>query len=448
MRSLILIGLVVLSLTLSLRLWAGNTARRPLTTDLKRVGAVSERPGMDTLLAPRQIILHLGRDRHSRLSPGDPGYVKAWRWGSQRMAILNNEAVPAKPEGLDQELLERRSGPGLEMILPLSLLPEEWLEAWDGFKHGPTRPAVRRLFFSAEKPATVFLWSDEGLPPYRLTWPSGEQDLAAFLAELAQITGALPAFAELPRQIGGIEVSGGIYLPAGPILVPQIAGVSEPANLTRDPGREAGRFFLDLSVVRTVKERDGALIYTDGRQGLRVYPGGSLEYTAVPPSAGDFSTLWEALDQARDFIANHGGWPEQPGIDSAVPGNRGWRLKFSFLLGKLRAAGHYGPLEVTLRGLNVVEFRRSLAIPAGFPPGSIKEGALLRAIDPVEAVATVAQSWLTVFPGESPRPARSVELVYWIPHRLESPADIRPAWMVGFGDLTAYVDAANGRLLP
>lgn len=457
MRSLVLAGLIGLSLVLSHQLWTVNQSRVPLTTDPARVKA-GERPSLEALLAPREIILHLGRDRHHVLHRGDARFMAVWRRAGRWLEPLEDpDPVTITSGSLAEEMTARRQGPGLEMILPVALEPQEWLSAWDGQKHGPNRPAVRRIFFSAARPAAVYYWSEGELPTHRSLWPEGEgfADLTADLAGGPP----LPEYRELPPKAGGLEISPGVFGPSDPVEAPTIdasAGISGPgAEAELEAEREAARFFLDLSVVRTIKERDGALIFTDGRKGLRVYPGGSLEYTSVPPSAlqtvglagGDSLGLWDALDQTRDFMAGYGGWPRSAVLEEALPEEGGWRLRFSYRLGKLPAAGPVGPLEVILRGLNIIEFRRGSGLSGADGAAGFSEGPSVQAISPVRAIEAVGENWMALFPGERPRPVRSVRLVYWVPHRPDSAFGIRPAWAVEFDGLAAFVDAAGGQVL-
>lgn len=68
-------------------------------------------------------------------------------------------------------------------------------------------------------------------------------------------------------------------------------------------------FYLDPSTTRLIQERDGAELYTDGFQALRIYPTGALEYTvAQPQPRALIPEQTDAVETALDFVTQHGGW--------------------------------------------------------------------------------------------------------------------------------------------
>jgi len=100
-------------------------------------------------------------------------------------------------------------------------------------------------------------------------------------------------------------VQGSIYVPATPAAgeIPLIMEVVAEEELLR-------AFFLDPAIARRIKERDGAIYYTDGKRGLRIYAGGALEYTA-PGQKVSLNRLSysAALLQAAENLSLYGGWP-------------------------------------------------------------------------------------------------------------------------------------------
>jgi hypothetical protein len=69
-------------------------------------------------------------------------------------------------------------------------------------------------------------------------------------------------------------------------------------------------FFLDPTMARRIKERDGAIYYTDGKRGLRIYAGGALEYTAPGQKVSNNRLSYSAaLLQAAEHLSLYGGWP-------------------------------------------------------------------------------------------------------------------------------------------
>ncbi|ACB86448.1 two-component system activity regulator YycH [Natranaerobius thermophilus] len=87
-------------------------------------------------------------------------------------------------------------------------------------------------------------------------------------------------------------------------LIPQVLNFEE-----QNKEKLAKAFFLDLSFVRKIEERDGTTIYTDGQRGLRFYPDGGLQYNA--PQTRDSIRTADSntfLDRGGRFISLYGGW--------------------------------------------------------------------------------------------------------------------------------------------
>ncbi|MEW6242880.1 MAG: hypothetical protein AB1497_01155 [Bacillota bacterium] len=139
-------------------------------------------------------------------------------------------------------------------------------------------------------------------------------------------------------------------------------------------------FFLDPSVVRSIEEMDGALIYTDGVRGLRVYSDGTLEFSdpSSLPERGSYSLL-SALLEADTFIASTVGWPDHPYLVDYTrvswgEGKTGYRLVFSWSPKGL--AIDQPVIEVTVGNRGVVSAKR-----IGTGPG--QAGSSLPMIPPV-----------------------------------------------------------------
>lgn len=73
-----------------------------------------------------------------------------------------------------------------------------------------------------------------------------------------------------------IHVDENIYLPEQEIWASELSLSKEEI----DRNQLIRSFFYDLSMARRIEEQDGALYYTDGERGLRLYPSGLIEYMA------------------------------------------------------------------------------------------------------------------------------------------------------------------------
>ena len=77
------------------------------------------------------------------------------------------------------------------------------------------------------------------------------------------------------QQLGWeIKTRGEIYVPEGDIPAAEVRLGEEGI----DREQLARAFFIDLSLARLIEERDGALYYTNGEKGLRIYPSGLVEF--------------------------------------------------------------------------------------------------------------------------------------------------------------------------
>ncbi len=102
-----------------------------------------------------------------------------------------------------------------------------------------------------------------------------------------------------------VEVAGDIYVPRDSPEAAVLALHEE--EISNEQLVRA--FFFDLSMARRIQERDGALYYTDGEKGLRIYPSGLIEYTA-PRLESPFSEISYsgALVKAAESQSLYGGW--------------------------------------------------------------------------------------------------------------------------------------------
>ncbi len=121
-------------------------------------------------------------------------------------------------------------------------------------------------------------------------------------------------------------------------------------------------FNLDSSITRLIQEMDGAELFTDGIQALRIFPSGELEYTAVTRQPGGLvPSLADAIDRALDFVTIHGGWPGDMLLSqvNVLPGDQ-LRLDFVTVGLGLPLYGDHTGITVVLEGLSVSCYRRNL----------------------------------------------------------------------------------------
>lgn len=220
-------------------------------------------------------------------------------------------------------------------------------------------------------------------------------------------------------------------------------------------------FFIDLSVLRQIEEKDGAVIYTDGRRGLRVYPYGKIEYTAPSQSVSQAPTpsqerpaLLDALSLSVEFVNSHGGWlpnsllwdfGEQTIGAARTQSPQGLRMAFSAAVGTMPVFfGHNGEplIEVVVSEEGISWYERRVPSPGTEPRGRMHT---LRA---QEALRSLVEHWKVTkgATGEDSGQAVRVEGIYLgyfgLPNG-ESSEFLYPAWFVNLGDGSAIAVNAN-----
>jgi len=415
--SLLLAFLVFLSLFQTARLWyfSPYLSSGPAGDyDLK-----VEKPGIDLeeCLRPLAIIAHLEGSQHLEFRPGDPGYDLLWQ---EALAHLPREDFLTRVSYGEVKQI-RQSGPAVEYILPVRLSWRQYRQAWGLEPAGGAEesPAIDRFLLRLSRPTGVYFVDNL------------QADAHFFEKALlsAEILGQLPkgagrAVVELPTQFKGISLADGLFVPAGPVLLSGLA--LAPARMNFE--QEARLFFVDPSLARKVEERDGAVFYTDGVGGLRLYPQGDLEYT-LPQPAGSSLRLTAALEKAVAFLKSHGGPPEGVLVKEIRPDPNGsgektgrTEIALIFLREGLPLLGERFPLELEISEGGVTRFTRIWRFIAGPTPNK-------RTVFSAESLLSrVAQE-----EGEARRQIprlSNIYLAYYLP-RLGAPASyLRPVWVL------------------
>ncbi|NLJ34341.1 MAG: hypothetical protein GX349_07105 [Firmicutes bacterium] len=312
-KTIILILLVGLSMAQTGLLWYGlRPLPAPTLTPPPGQAQLGEEKETMDLITPTRAFLSLGEGRYALLSPSGEAFGAAWKRVAAKLrqeeTWLQREWEPL-PQAPDLEL------PGTyQWEFPLTLRLDYHRDLLLS-QPGPARelPPLAHLILSPSKDAYVH--DGEGNYYPFLLGMAG----AAPGAEAATWAPEDPGLLYQGPQGGDPSYAPGVYLPAGELSLPTLKAVVEklPADSV------TGTFFADMSLVRTIQERDGALIYTDGQRALRLYPSGVLEYgypslrakgPSLPPAA--------AFERGRHFVDQHGGWPAEVRLSTIRVENR------------------------------------------------------------------------------------------------------------------------------
>jgi len=293
-KTIILVFLVGLSVVLTGILWFGV---RPLPAvnlspaeDPIQLGLTKE---TIDLLIPVRALVALEDGSLALLEPGSPLFQEGW---AEVVGKMEQKELWLQPPSWEP-------APG-----PPDLVPGTWqwdfplalsLDCWRDLLHheagnGGTAPAMARLILTPGGEA--YICDEEG------AYYPWDLDLRLPLPDAA----GLPLYRQ--PEVEGFTFAPGVYVPAEELFLPVLGATVE----TLPAESVASTFFVDMSLVRRIKERDEAVIYTDGQRALRLYPSGVLEYNfpglQEKTATLSFLTAWE---RSRLFVEQHGGWPPE-----------------------------------------------------------------------------------------------------------------------------------------
>jgi len=433
-KSIILAVLVITSVFLTGYMWFGFPGRYASAEPTSGMDvAVRSDVNPADFLMPSRIASHHGNGAFSLFSRGTPAYDEAWNEGEPLKLVTGEIAGTAAGDEADRA---RRQGVGIEFMLAVAVPFSQWLEHM-----GIEAPA------DWDFPTSRFFLTTAGNRAFVRTSP-GSYKVINLTVDPQVLKAALTPSPSGPgdgawllsAEAAGVGVSDGVFLP---VTSPEAAVLHLEAEAADVQAILAG-FFVDPSVVRRIEERDGAIIYTDGSIGLRVYPWGGLEYaTPFSDIAREFPRLTEALRKSADFVAQHGSWPENPFLTSWSPAllggmAEGLSLRFSYTIHSRPVISSGSPLEVSIGGQEVAGYRRNVLCPVG------EQHSPTRVIRPLEAIRAVVAGQ----DGRLEGTVIDVYLGYWVRGGEDLKGLAVPVWVVVMdGDRPMLVDAHTGNIV-
>jgi len=323
LKSVILIVLVCSSLFLTYQLWYGQQPAE-LTADED----IYERVIIEQPRPPEPIVIPV-ENGYFAFREGEQNYYRFWETliGQLERAFARNPAGTVS--GLPEEaplILSCYLNPllpvGSESSL-LPLLPESELARLD-LREGNDSYWVRLITVEDEVLAEVQLSADQTAELKDLI----DEAVAEERVLHALLTGEAVDLASIQAVI----VNEVIFLPQQQVDLARF--LVKPETINREQLLKT--FFVDYSLARSIEEKDGAVIYTDGERGLRLTTGG-FEYSYPRLEEGEASqTLAEALNSSGALISYHGGWPtglrlekiEQARLRNSVNYSTQWRMYY------------------------------------------------------------------------------------------------------------------------
>ncbi len=217
-----------------------------------------------------------------------------------------------------------------------------------------------------------------------------------------------------------IKKKGELFVPLEDLQAAEI--ILKKENVDREQLVRA--FFFDLSMARRIEERDGAVFFTDGEKGLRIYPEGLVEYTA--PKLERVSTTLSysaALQKGAESLGIYGGW--FPGIYLArvEKQNEGYQLFWKMYYDGFPLEGKSAGSEMTINELGVLFYQRNLY-------QIIEEVGDKKAFRPYkEALCQAAAFYRASFPGNE-GVLLGIRPVYYLSFASKGTVKATPAWSV------------------
>ncbi|TYP57452.1 YycH family regulatory protein [Thermosediminibacter litoriperuensis] len=420
---LLLIILVGTSLLLSNLTWwrlsYGTDAMEAGITALKVVD-------LSNVVAPDRVVLHFGQNTHGFINHSSPHYEKIWNY--VRESLSDEWPAGAKEAGISPEKFQLKRGLELFFATPL---PVDFLTKVLNIKGDeqaiPQDRLVDSIVIVEDDGLSVFL-KEAGGRFFRLKNKPDSSDIRQILEDVSAENP--PLFAYLPPAQVNLKLEEGMYVPLPdtqnhlPVFTFKLEKRPGPNNIAK--------FFSDFSITRRIEEKDGAVIYTDGSRGLRIYPDGAVEYSRpVPRDQKHKLGFYEALNLAVDFVNAHGGWPRSGYLSGyKISGNQvpAYTFNFGVRVKGLPLVEQKDYLTVTVEGNQVSRYYRRL----------VREDRVLEEIQPISPIQALDAA--IVAGGQ--KEIKSLRLVY-----TSVGNTLIPVWTVDTKDRKIFIDARNGMVM-
>lgn len=352
-KTALLIVLVVLSLLQSYLLaysmpGLGATVRSD--QDYVNSELLGKKTGVESVIFPEGLIIHMGEDKHTVIYPGTQFYdmilnerlVGREFKGFQRSSstILNWDEVRKEAIGIELRFTGGISVELLQKLLKMEgdlLFHREKIDKIWIFKT-PDTEEVRTFFFSSEE---------------NVVYESVRADLT-----VRDVQDYVGFGTHLPQYH---MTADGLYIPAEPIVASEMIFPFE----TYSPEQMQRNFFFDSSTTRVFEDRSGSQIFTDGKRGLKVEQDGMwINFTNPTAKISGDTPISENVYASVDFINNHGGWDGTHRLMSSTPDQEKKYVTFRQYIEQYpiidSLAFRYGRIKLTLQQGDVTEYARSL----------------------------------------------------------------------------------------
>ena len=344
-KTIALFSLVILSLVLTYRLWFGSPDYEAITPPTYERLSFGEPLSLESLLLPEKIVYmpparkipeedslpeesqeHFPEEEGNELAEEqeleeeteepqnkyyfhytDSLYSDLWDAFSCELMTatsLNCTLTDFKKlsEGMDSSV------PSLEIHFSVPFSLDLY---FSNQNNNPSFPLVEKLLLTLEVEGGMDYFKTPQGEIYRLDWDFNCSPLTALEDQILDLSEHRYYLLE---EIIKEEEEINEYLTAEKIRVPKTSTSLPDLNYKKenlDIDNLVKVFFVDFTLVRQIKQRDDAVMYTDGQKGLRLDSQGFIEYSAPAKiREGKELSYQESLEKGIDFVTIYGGWPQ------------------------------------------------------------------------------------------------------------------------------------------
>lgn len=372
LKGFLLTFLVSLSIVLSIGLWNSSPAFESLDQGGYMVNpAFGPGKTVDQVLLPTQIQVRFEDNKHTLLMPFTPPYTKAWE-ELRKLAV--REVTPIAHE--ESELLALRTGVSIRYQFGFDLGEDQLAQMIRIVEPVQYRLHATNMIVYRTGPATAGVVLMDGERPVFRGRVDGQPQLFEWVAQ----------WKSLPKYVEGKDGKNSAYLlPSEKMTVPLVTyeRLSVPSETL------ARSFFIDPTLTRRIRERDGSLILTDGNRTVRISSQlKGIHYSSPLPldRKQETDTRDNSFQRSVEFINEHGG------MQGAYVGRLGvkWGTDtkeyiFTEYRNGIPVLSSFTGIHVTLTGNEVVDLVRNAiylgdevneaAVEINPPPPQLSENA-------------------------------------------------------------------------
>lgn len=304
---------------------------------------------VESVIFPEELIIHLGDDKHTVIYPGTQFYEMILNQRIQGREFKGFQRSSANV--LDWEDV-RKDDIGIELRfengIPVELLQKLLKLEGDLLFLNETIDRIWIFKTTGSEEVRTFFFSADG----QMVYESVRADLT--VRDVQDYVG----FGQFQPEYE--MTPDGLYLPSSPVQTTDMVFPYEAYSPDL-----MQRSLFDPSTTRSLEDRSGSQIFTDGKRGLQVEQNGMwITYTnpAAPQSVENL--LSDNVYASVDFINQHGGWDGVHRFVSPAPEGTDTDLRFKQYIEQYPVIEtppfHYGYMRLRVQQGVVTEYERSM----------------------------------------------------------------------------------------